>query len=250
MKLHEQEGLRFLSFELLDEAGLCNAVTLSPLNMAFEKAPDQEEVLRNFKTVQQHFGLTDLAYTRQRHGDQITEIRKRTPIPTGDALMTEESSLGLLLSHADCQIACFYDPIKKVIASAHAGWRGNVKQLYTKTISALRQRYGSFPANLLAAVSPSLGPAHSEFVNWQAEWPEALWRYRLGTYFDLWQMAEDELLEAGLLPHHIQIARLCTYSDPDKFFSYRRAVHQGLQGATPVCNATLIAMKGVINQRQ
>lgn len=240
---HNEEEFSWLSFELLDEAGLCNAVTLCPLNLAFEKPTDQEEVMRNIERVRRRFTLDKIKIARQVHSDTIIAMDKSSPIPDADALMTTERSLGLLLSHADCQIACFYDPVKRIIASAHAGWRGNVKRLYTKTLALMKERYGCNLANILAAVSPSLGPTRSEFIHFEKEWPPSFWSYkRNDCSFDLWQMAEDELRASGLLPHHIQIARLCTYDNPDKFYSYRRAVHSGIQGPVTACNATLLAL--------
>ena len=61
MRLHKEGALRWLSFELLDDAGLMNAVILKPFNMAIEKAHNVEEVGRNFEVVRQQFELEKIA---------------------------------------------------------------------------------------------------------------------------------------------------------------------------------------------
>ena len=222
MRLHKEGALRWLSFELLDDAGLMNAVILKPFNMAIEKAHNVEEVGRNFEVVRQQFELEKIAYAFQRHGDKIFSVDKNSPIFEGDALMTQEKHLGLLMMHADCQIACFYDPVKKVAATVHAGWKGNVKRLYIKTIKQMQEKFQSSPSNILVAISPSLGPSCSEFRSWSKEWPPEFWHYlQEPCHMDLWQLAEDELRSAGILSHHMQIARLCTYENREDFFSFR-----------------------------
>lgn len=243
MKRHEADGLSWLSFELLDEAGVKNGVILKPHNMAYERASDQQEVLANFGKVKQQFGLKTLQWARQRHSDVVAFIQDEDEPPLADALMTQQESLGLLMTHADCQIALFYDPLHRAIASAHAGWRGNVKQLYSKTIQQMVERFGSRPVEILAVLSPSLGIEKAEFVHYKDEWPQAYWKYKNEKgCFDLWQIAEDELLENGLLASHVQIARQCTYSHPDDFFSYRLAVHNGHRGPVTATNATFISL--------
>lgn len=243
MKRHETEGLSWLSFDLLDEAGVKNGVILRPHNMAFEKAHDPQEVLVNFSKVRQQFGLQALQWARQRHGDAVAFIEDEQEPPLVDALITQKKSLGLLMTHADCQIALFYDSIHKVIASAHAGWRGNVKRLYSKTLQQMAKKFGSRPEEILAVLSPSLGTEKAEFVNYEQEWPQEYWKYKNERLcFDLWQIAEDELLENGLLASHIQIARQCTYNHPEDFFSYRLAVHSGHKGPAVATNATFISL--------
>lgn len=242
MNYHEEEGFSWLSFELLDEAGLINAVTLKPLNMGFMKADDQAEVLKNFETVKNRFGLTKLSWSDQRHEDNI--VLAGDQILEADGLFSQEKGRGLLMTHADCQIGCFFDPVTKAVAAVHAGWRGNVKRLYIQMVSKMKKEFGSRPENILAAISPSLGPRKAQFLHWKNEFPEHLHPYRQEeALFDLWSLAEEELLEAGLLPTHIQIAKLCTYELDEQFYSYRRGVHQGAtKGVVPACNATLVAL--------
>jgi purine-nucleoside/S-methyl-5'-thioadenosine phosphorylase / adenosine deaminase len=104
-------------------------------------------------------------------------------------------------------------------------------------VARLRERYGSRPADLYAAISPSLGPCCAEFRRFREEFPPELWHYQVRpAYFDLWRLSRDQLLAAGLRPERLDLAGLCTRCHPAEFFSYRRDKITGRQG-------TVIALK-------
>ena len=85
------------------------------------------------------------------------------------------------------------------------------------------ETFGSKPGDILAAISPCLGPCCSEFINYQDEIPESLWKYRISDhYFDFRQISRHQLTAKGILPGHIEMARLCTKCTSDTFFSYRK----------------------------
>ena len=137
--------------------------------------------------------------------------------------MTSHPNLALMIYHADCQASIFYDPTHHAVAAVHAGWKGLVKEIYRKTIQSMKKRYGTKPEDLLVAISPSLGPNASEFVNYLKEFPRSFWNYQIKpNYFDLWEIAKMQLANNGIYEKNIQIAGLCTYSNPEDFFSYRR----------------------------
>ena len=124
-----------------------------------------------------------------------------------------------------------YDPQQKVIANLHAGWRGNVQNMYHLAVETLRKTYDCKPANLMVGVSPSLGPCCAEFVHFTAEFPPSFIDFQVRPcYFDLWELARAQWLKAGILPHHIQIAGVCTACNTDDFFSYRKEKITGRNG--------------------
>lgn len=117
----------------------------------------------------------------------------------------------------------FYDPIHRAVATVHCGWRGQVCNIYAKVIAAMKKAYGSNPADLHVAISPSLGPQHAEFVHYRVEFPEPFWQFRVGdSHFDLWALAVWQLKQAKILGSHIQVAEICTYANREDCFSYRR----------------------------
>ena len=143
-------------------------------------------------------------------------------LPEADVLVTDRTGKFLVVQVADCQAILMYDPVRRVVANAHCGWRGSVADVAGRTVAALHAGFGCRPQDLLVGVGPSLGPCCAEFVNYREEIPSGLWGYRRDTvYFDFWAMTRDQLIAAGVRAEHIETSRLCTRCNTDRFFSYR-----------------------------
>jgi polyphenol oxidase len=242
----ESKNIVWLEFELLAPfKNLKHAVFLrhggyssgpyQSLNLSYSlhNHEENQNVKANRNKVKEVFGLHTLNESNLRHEDQIVEINHHNneSRPTCDAISTRLTQIALLVTHADCQAAIFYDPINHVVANVHAGWRGNVKNIYGKTVEFMKDRYGSSPQNLHVCISPSLGPNDAEFINFRTELPESFWDYQVKPfYFDLWSISKHQLKNAGVLEHHIQIAGISTLSNPDDYFSYRREKASGRHG--------------------
>jgi len=168
---------------------------------------------------------------KQCHKDALLEVKSADRIDRYDdydGMMTQKEGIGLLIRHADCQGVIFYDPVQKAIANVHCGWRGSVLNIYKKTVEKMGRLYGSLPKDLIVCIGPSLGPHNAEFKHYKKELPESFWKYQVRpTYFNFWEISKAQLLEAGVLERHIEIAKICTY---DEGFSYRKnplAPHHG-----------------------
>ncbi len=177
---------------------------------------------------------------KQCHGDDLLEIKKKSPFldfyKNFDGMITREKGVSLVVRHADCQAALFYDPQKKAIANVHCGWRGSVKNIYRKTIQMMHCLYQSDPKDLRVCISPSLGPEKAEYLHYREAFPKEFWPYQLEkNHFDFWAISSMQLKREGVLEKNIELARLCTYSHPENFFSYRREGRSGSQ-------ATIIAL--------
>jgi len=170
----------------------------------------------------------------QVHGKIVLEAVEGAGKPC-DGLVTDKAGVQLLIRHADCQAAIFYDPVKKVIANVHAGWRGQGLNIYQEVIDQMRHKYGSKPENLFVGISPSLGPCCAQFIHYEKELPAHFWEYQeRPLYFDLWAIAQWQLTQAGIVPSHIQVAEVCTCCNPSDYFSYRRDRVPGRNQATMV----------------
>lgn len=155
----------------------------------------------------------------QIHSDYVEWAPFKGPC---DGLITSKEDQALLIKHADCQAAIFWDPIEKRLACVHAGWRGLVKRIYTRAIEKLKSE-GSNPANLLVAIGPSLGPMHAEFQGWKNYFPDSFGDFQVKeNYFDLRAIAKDELVSQGILNEHLSIKNNCTFAESDNYHSYRR----------------------------
>lgn len=116
-----------------------------------------------------------------------------------DAVITDIKGIFLVIQVADCQSVMLYDPHQKAIANIHSGWRGSIMNIIGKCADTMVREFGCRPENLLAGISPSLGPCCSEFIHYKEEIPEPLWKYkhRDKDFFDFWAMSRDQLMEKG-----------------------------------------------------
>lgn len=188
-------------------------------------------VVKNRQKIAESLNIPTFTYAHQCHGNTV-KIASRKEIFSCDALITQERGLGLLVQHADCQAALFYDPMHQGIGAAHVGWRGNVNQMYAAIVQAMEKAFGSKPQDLLVGISPSLGPNYGEFQNYKKEFPQTFWDFQVRPYyFDLWEISKWQLKQAGVLEHHIECSQKCTYTDSEKYFSYRREKVTGRLGS-------------------
>lgn len=205
-----------------------------------------QNVNENQKRMQKILQIDYLISIDAIHGTNIELVYKPTQeFINCDGLITSQTNWGLLTTHADCQTAIFYDPIQCVIANVHAGWRGQVKNIYQETVAKMSKAFGSHPKDLLVGISPSLGPQNAEFKNYQEEFPKEFWRFQVKpNYFNLWAIARHQLEQCGILSHNIEIAEIDTFSNPNDFFSYRREKSaSGRQDSITGCHATVIAIR-------
>ena len=213
------------------------------LNLSFSVGDTSASVTANRQTVKQCLGLEHLASTVQIHGRNVVlaeNVIKDTEYPAADALITRQPGVGLLIQQADCQAVLFHDPVGKVVAAVHSGWKGSALNIIGATVSMMQNHCGTNPADLLAVISPSLGPCCAEFVNWRTELLDFMHRHQVReNYFDFWTVSQEQLLAAGLQQQNIESIGICTVCDP-RFFSYRRAVkEQGRLGITGRCGSVI-----------
>ncbi len=245
----KREGIEWLEFEhLADQPDLTHGIFLrhggisngpfGSLNAGGSTGDHAENVSENRKRILQALNIEFYVSGTQVHGDGVIWVKEREQVVGEcDALITSKAGIGLMIKHADCQAAIFYDPVNRALSNVHAGWRGNVKNVYRATVQKMQEAFGSKPQNLLVGISPSLGPNHAEFKNFKSEFPESFWDFQVRPfYFDLWAIARHQLQECGILAHHIEIAEICTYENQQDCFSYRRDKVTGR-------NATLAMIK-------
>jgi hypothetical protein len=174
-------------------------------------------------------GNKPLVFLNQVHGDQIKVWKKNDSdelgkeADTADAVITDMKEVFLAILVADCQAVMLYDPQKKIIANIHSGWRGSVNNIIGKCVDKMILTFRCQPENILAGISPSLGPCCAEFVNYKTEIPGKLWKYKIKNkaYFDFWEMSSDQLMDKGIKKEHIENMKICTKCHPKEFYSFR-----------------------------
>ena len=173
-----------------------------------------------------------LVTVHQVHSTDVVTVDK---VPNGpmeaDALVTAAPGLALAVLAADCQPVLFADTAARVVGAAHAGWKGTLSGVLEATITAM-ERQGASRGNITAVIGPSIsqrayevGP---EFLDtFLAEDTDYARFFSQGQgdrlQFDLPSFGLYRLRTAGV--GHAEWIGHCTYSDPARFFSYRRSVH-------------------------
>lgn len=161
----------------------------------------------------------------------------REDLQETDALITPLADFAIGVRTADCVPVLLYDPVQKVCAAVHAGWRGTVGRISQKTIDLMSQDFGCRAEDMCAVIGPSIGPdsfqVGEEVVTAFAEagFPmDMIHSYRgerregsmaEGHHLDLWAANHWLLSESGLLLPNIQVAGICTYENADRFYSAR-----------------------------
>lgn len=210
----ERKNLQWLQFALLQSyPEVVHGIFLKPLDVSIEE---------NQSLLCEALGVPHFISKKQVHGDVVAHVPD-ADIFECDGLITQESNQGLLIKHADCQAAIFFDPVQKAIGNIHCGWRGSVKNIYAKTVAAFEKHFGSKREDLLVCISPSLGPSKGEFIHHERELPKKFKQFEvMPNYFDFWEISKQQLLDVGVLEKRIEIAEMCTYTQENFFFSYRR----------------------------
>jgi YfiH family protein len=174
-------------------------------------------------------------FARQVHGTEVGVV-STTTLPTGpglvrvngDALATAQRDYALVIQVADCQPVMIADPVNKVVANVHSGWRGSIDNIIGRTIEAMVTQLGCRPRNMIAAIGPSLGPCCAEFVNYRKEIPHQYWKYRRsGDLFDFWRLSIDQLVDAGVPMESTNLSGICTRCNQHLFYSYRGQKNAG-----------------------
>lgn len=114
------------------------------------------------------FPIDDAASGEQPHGNQVAGVTNPGRVPGVDALSTATPGLPLMVRVADCGPVYFYDPVRRVIATAHSGRKGTEGNIVGETIAHLEKTYGSRAADLIVQLGPCIRPPHYE-VDFAAE---------------------------------------------------------------------------------
>jgi len=213
------------------------------LNLGLHVGDEPRQVVANRQRICTALGadMACLVAGEQVHGDQVITVTAADAgrgaasladaLPGVDALITGDSAVLLSSYYADCVPLLFLDPVRRVIALAHAGWKGTVQNIGAKTVHHMLEKHGCKASNILAAVGPAIGPCCYEvdtLVRQAVEQciPDDPLPARLSRpghwWLDLSAVNNLQLTRAGVRADHITMANCCTACSDDLFFSYRK----------------------------
>jgi polyphenol oxidase len=172
-------------------------------------------------------------WLNQVHGVTVTNVGQAGCLPQADASVSTHRGAVCVVMTADCLPVLLCDEQGTVVGAAHAGWRG----LCDGVIEATVKEMNVPPATLMAWLGPAIGPAafevgdevRSAFVEKQAQAETAFVAGANGKWMaDIYQLARLRLQALGV--QRIYGGGLCTYSEPERFYSYRRDGVTGRMG--------------------
>lgn len=183
-----------------------------------------------------------LRLLHQVHGRTVAVASKglTTPWhrPEADAVISDDPSVALVVRVADCAPILLADRSTGAVAAVHAGWRSTMHRIVEAAVSSMRRRYDTNPADLVAAIGPSLGACCGEMGE------EVIDAFRRSghddgaierwfkrepgrrPHLDLWRANREQLEQAGVSSAAIHVSALCTRTYADIFHSYRAAGSQ------------------------
>jgi len=115
-------------------------------------------------------------------------------------MVTDVKNICITILVADCVPLLFFDPQRKIIGVAHAGWRGTLRSIAANTVNTMVRTFSSLPEDIVVGIGPSIGPCCYKVG------PKVISRV-------------DDILHKR--EGFVELARICTQENTDLFFSYR-----------------------------
>ena len=254
------KGTGLYCAEALDKAGGVShgfstregGITVDPpkasLNLSWTRCGSPEEVIANFKIFAEGAGIDydDMAVVNHEHGANVLRIAHehrgrgfyKDPLPPCDGIITDDPTVTLVTSHADCGAYFFYDPVHRAIGMAHAGWKGTLLRIGAEMARRMAEEFDTDPSDIIAATGPCICrdcfEVDAEFLAKNSKVNSAIPAYRgragRAKHMRILELAAAvQFVEAGIRPESITLMNACTYENRRHFFSHRR--DKGITGS-------------------
>ena len=213
-----------------------------------EKLDDKkyEEVMNNYKQLCQDIGCNyiNIVKPNQNHTDKIEIVTQKTntnkpdihveKYNNTDGLVTNKNGLVLATTNADCILLLLFDPVKKVIANTHSGWKGTLQRISVKTVEKMKKEFGSKPEDIICCMAPSIRSCHFEVerevkdefvkefqdIDLKEEWIKETMENKKWN-IDTIKINQILLQEQGLKPENIVDSGICSVCNSELIHSYR-----------------------------
>ena len=173
---------------------------------------------------------------KQVHGTEVVVVDRSfqaadVELPVGDALVTNEVNVALVVRTADCVPILVADVHRRVIAAIHAGWRGILAGVVSKSLSVLSTEFGSQRETLRVAIGPSIGvccyevdtPVIQRLPQALPSWADCVEKLNgHKAMLNLKKLVACQFSSSGVLETNLTQADFCTRCRSDMFYSYRR----------------------------
>ncbi len=236
----QSDVLRTVAHGFLGRKGGVSTGIYAGLNVGLGSEDARESVIQNrLLGVQSVLPGATLARVHQFHSADVVQVDSAIPQddpPRGDAMVTDQPNLLLGIVTADCVPVLFADTDAGVIGAAHAGWKGAISGVLENTITTM-EKLGAQASRISCAIGPCIAQKSYEvdegffrnFVTQNAQNERFFGDGKAGHYqFDIEGYVAARLAAAGI--RTVACLGEDTYSQLDRFFSYRRSCHLGEPG--------------------
>lgn len=247
MGFHDQAGLEYFQFDQFDSTRITHGIFtrkggVSPfpwttLNLGGTVGDERANVIENRKrlfTVMER-DVNSIFDVWQVHSADVILTNSPRPLndphQKGDAIVTNNPNITLVMRFADCVPILLHDPVKGVIGLVHAGWQGTVKKVVQRAVEKMVDQYDCLPEDIFAGIGPSIGPDHYQIGTDVASQITAVFGDLSGDlllptngsiHLNLWKANGILLEQSGI--HHIEMAEICTACDLDRWYSHRAEI--------------------------
>jgi hypothetical protein len=214
------------------------------MNLSFNLMDSKENVLNNFKKIAKTIGISveNMVYSKQTHTTNILKVNEHhkgmgivrdRDFDNIDGLITDRAGVCLVTSFADCIPVIIIDPVKRVVASLHSGWRGTVGNISQRALDIMAEDYGCIKEDCYGFVGPGIcqdcyeisSDVADEFKNsYTGEETDVILKNgkNEGKYnLDLLAANRINLANGGIKTCNIFTADLCTCCNPGFLWSHR-----------------------------
>lgn len=251
VKINRQGELVYITFPKLTACGAVRHTFSTRLggvsdgryrfmNLSFTNGDARENVEENYKRLCGAVGIdvSHLVLSHQTHTSNVRTVT-REDCGTGyikpsfqdvDGLVTNQRGVAMVTQYADCTPLLFCDPVKRVAATSHAGWRGTVGLIGQVTVEKMVNEFGCQREDIIAAIGPCIGkccyevddPVYDGLVKLPINLDGAVFPKGDGHYMlDLAEVNRRILVASGVKSENIDVADLCTCCNASKLHSHR-----------------------------
>ena len=254
----EKEGIQYLQFrKLLKYSDIITHGYSLGIDKNFrtarankQKLPEQEakKAIKDYENLGKciDIKLNKMVKPNQAHTDKIQIVEKHIlenepdfnleVYDKTDGLITDKKDIALVATNADCILLLFFDPVNKVIANVHSGWRGTIQRISVKTVQKMVNKFNCKPENIICCICPSIRKCHFEVENDVKEIFEKEFKdLKIEQNNDIMEKQKDKekwnidtvlinkilLKREGLKQENIIDSGICSVCNSDLIHSYR-----------------------------
>lgn len=196
---------------------------------------DTKDSLKNRKKFLDAIGIDHraLIFAKQVHGNNVEYVTEqdkgrgavdyKSSLADADGFFTDKKGVPVAILTADCLSVFIYDPKNPAIAVLHAGWKSTEQNICAAGVRLLQQKFGSQPHRMLAGFGPSIRSCCFEVEkDFKTNFPFGLINQGGRIFMDIALVNQQQLVNAGLREENIFDPKICTFSDNDNYFSFRK----------------------------